>query len=268
MFLNREIDMGIKKRGLALLAVALTMTTSALAQEVEREGVIISRSENTLNVRTREGPVNVVVMPDTTIRERQGTFNRERREANTLIPGLIITVEGNQAGDTITAERIQFRERDWRAAIATRAGTTEQFAQQSAQISELRRAMIEGQEYEIREEVTVYFASGSAAIGEQYRAPLRQLAQNAPGFGNYRISILGYADPRGNPEANERLSLRRAGAVSNYLRQTGLIQPGRVLSPTAMGESGLAPGDTPPANNDEARRVVVRVVTPRGQLTQ
>src|SRR5688572_8653470 len=99
------------KGALATFAVALTLTTSALAQEVEREGVIISRSENTLNVRTREGPISVVVTPQTTIRERQGTFNRERREANTLIPGLIITVEGEQQGNAIMAESIRFRER-------------------------------------------------------------------------------------------------------------------------------------------------------------
>jgi hypothetical protein len=52
------------------------------------------------------------------------------------------------------------------------------------------------------------------------------------------------------------------------MRKTGLIQPGRVLSPTAMGEGALAPGDSAPTNNDEARRVVVRVVTAKTQLTQ
>ena len=253
---------------LASLAVALTLTTSALAQEVEREGVIISRSENTLNVRTREGPINVVVSPSTTIRERQGTFNRERREANTLIPGLIIEVRGEQQGNAIMADRIQFRERDWRSAIATRAGTMEQLESQQAQISELRQAMIDGQEYVIREEVTVYFASGSAAISSQHQQQLRQLAQAAPSHGNYRISILGFADPRGNAAANERLSLRRAGAVSNYLRQTGAIQPGRVLSPSAMGETAGTPDLPPPTSDAEARRVVVRVVTPKAQLTQ
>ena len=90
----------------------------------------------------------------------------------------------------------------------------------------------------------------------------------APTFGNYRISVLGFADQRGNAEANERLSLRRAGAVSNYMRQTGLIQPGRVLAPSAMGEGTTAPGEAAPTSDEEARRVVVRVVTPKGQLKQ
>ncbi len=161
----------------------------------------------------------------------------------------------------MTADHIRFKEKDWRTAIATKAGTVEQF-------SELRQAIIDGNEYVIRDEVTVYFSSGSAIVGESYKQALRTLAQKAPTFGNYRISILGFADPRGNAAANERLSLKRAAAVSNYLRQTGSIQPGRVLSPSAMGEGTTAPGMAAPTNNDEARRVVVRVVTPKSQLTQ
>ena len=120
----------------------------------------------------------------------------------------------------------------------------------------------------IQDETIVYFETGSSAIATSYRDNLKTLAQKAPSFGNYRISILGFADPQGNAAANERLSLKRAGAVSNYLRQTGLIQPGRVLSPSAMGEGTAAPGETAPTGNNEARRVVVRVVTPKTQLTQ
>ncbi len=188
-------------------------------------------------------------------------LTKKERENRTLIPGLIIRIEGDQQGDTITAEKIEFKERDWRSAIATKAGTTEQFA-------ELRKAIIEGQEYVIQEEVTVYFPTGKSAVANEYKLQLRQLAQKAPSYGNYRLSVLGFADPRGNPEANERLSAKRALAVSNYLRQTGLVQPGRVLSPSAMGEGTVAPGEVAPASNDEARRVVVRVVTPKTQLTQ
>jgi outer membrane protein OmpA-like peptidoglycan-associated protein len=120
----------------------------------------------------------------------------------------------------------------------------------------------------IREETAVYFQTGKAVIGETYKQKLRELAEKAPSYGNYRISILGFADPRGNAAANERLSEKRAKAVSNFLRQTGYIQPGRVLSPSAMGEGTVAPGESAPTSHDAARRVVVRVVTPKTQLTQ
>ena len=199
--------------------------------------------------------------PSTKITQTSGLAKRESRDVKSLIPGLILTVKGDQQGQTITAEDIRFKERDWRTAVATKAGTVEQF-------SELRQAIIDGNEYVIRDEATVYFPTGSAVVGASYKQKLQALAQKAPSFGNYRISILGFADSRGNAAANERLSQKRAAAVSNYLRQTGSIQPGRVLSPSAMGEGTAAPGEAAPTSNDEARRVVVRVVTPKTQLTQ
>jgi len=120
----------------------------------------------------------------------------------------------------------------------------------------------------IREEAAVLFPTGSAVISASYKQKLRELAEKAPSFGNYRISVLGFADPKGNAAANEKLSAKRALAVSNYLRQTGHIEPGRVLSPSAMGEGTTAPGEAAPAGHDAARRVLVRVVTPKTQLTQ
>ena len=257
---TQELEMQFDLRGLSLVAAALTISAPALAEPVKTEAVIISHGQGQLTARTREGPITIVFTPATTIRESKG-LSRKTRDARTLIPGLIIQVQGDQQGQTISASRIDFKERDWRTAVATKAGTTQEFA-------ELRKAIIEGQEYVIQKEATVYFASGKSTIAPQYQAELRALAQQAPSFGNYRISILGFADPRGNAAANERLSLKRAGVVSNFMRQTGLIQPGRVLSPSAMGEGTIAPGEAAPTSDAQARRVVVRLVTPKTQLTQ
>ena len=249
---------GVIAAGALLASVA---TVPALAEEAKVEAVITSVDGNTINARTVNGPLTVVFSDTTKITQTSGIAKRERRDAKALLPGLIFTAEGDLQGQTLTAEDIKFKEKDWKTAVATKAGTVEQF-------TELRKAIIEGQEYVIQDEVTVYFKTGSAVVAQSYKDELRALAQKAPSYGNYRLSILGFADPRGNAAANERLSLKRAGAVSNYLRQTGLIQPGRVLSPSAMGEGTTAPGETTPSNNDEARRVVVRVVTPKTQLTQ
>jgi len=261
--------MGFKILGLALAAFALTLTTSAIAQdEVEREGVITTRNGNTLVVQTREGPLTVMLTPETEIRETSGIARRETRGANVLQPGLIIEPRGTLSGDTLTASRVHFRERDWRAWVAQRGGTQQQFADAARDRAELRDAIINGQEYVVREEVTVYFASGSAAVSAQHQAQVRTLASHAAGFGNYRISIIGYADPRGNAAANERLSARRALAVRNLVIQSGHIQPGRVLPAAPMGEGAVAPGEAAPTSDAEARRVVVRIVTAKTQLTQ
>jgi outer membrane protein OmpA-like peptidoglycan-associated protein len=253
--------MEVRKNGLAVFAAALIVSTSALAEPVKTEAVITAIDGNTITARTTSGPLIVVLTPSTKITQTSGLVKKEARPVKSLIPGLIFTVEGDQQGETLTAEDIRFKERDWRTAVATKAGTVEQF-------SELRQAIIDGNEYVIRDETTVYFPSGSAVVAASYKENLKTLAQKAPSFGNYRISILGFADTRGNAAANERLSQKRAAAVSNYLRQTGSIQPGRVLSPSAMGEGTAAPGEAAPTSNDEARRVVVRVVTPKTQLSQ
>jgi outer membrane protein OmpA-like peptidoglycan-associated protein len=254
----------LKSKVGTIAATALMVSVAAvpaLAEEVKTEAVITSVDGNTINARSTAGPLTVVLTPETKITQTSGIAKKDARDAKALLPGLIFTVEGDQQGDTVTAEDIKFKEKDWRTAVATKAGTTEQF-------SELRKAIIEGQEYVIQDETTVYFNTGSAAISASDKANLQALAEKAPSFGNYRISILGFADPQGNAAANERLSLKRAGSVSNYLRQTGKIEPGRVLSPSAMGEGTAAPGETAPTSNEGARRVVVRVVTPKTQLTQ
>lgn len=252
--------MQFRKLGLMSLG-AIMISSSALAEPVKTEAVITKVEGSTISAKTINGPITVQLTPSTKIVQTSGLASKKTRDARALIPGLIFTVQGDMQGQSVTADDIRFKEKDWRTAIATKAGTTEQFA-------ELRNAIIDGQEYVIREEAAVYFPTGSAIVGATYKDRLRQLAQKAPSYGNYRISILGFADPRGNAAANERLSLKRAGAVSNFLRQTGHIQPGRVLSPSAMGEGTTAPGEAAPAGNDEARRVVVRVVTPKTQLSR
>ena len=251
--------MGVSRTGITALATVLLMAVPASAEEVKTQAVITAVDGARIEARSVEGPVNVVVGSDTSIEETSGLLRRKTRTAESLIPGLILTVEGDRQGDTITAESVRFKESDWRAAIAAKAGTTAQF-------SELRQAIIDGQEYVVRDEATVYFASGSTTIADEYKQELAELARHASSYGNYRVSVLGFADPHGDTEANERLSGRRALAVSNYMRQSGSIEPGRVLAPSPMGEGATAPGEAPPANDAEARRVLVRIVTPKGQL--
>ena len=249
------------KYRLAAFAAAIALSATAMAEKVKMEAVITSVSGNRIIARTVNGPLTIVLTPETKISQTSGIAKKDSRPVTSLIPGLILTVNGNQQGTVVTAEDIRFKERDWRTAVATKAGTVDQLA-------ELRQAIIDGNEYVIRDEAIVYFATGSSAVGPSYKQRLQALAQKAGSFGDYRISILGFADQRGNAEANERLSLKRAAAVSNFLRQTGSVQPGRVLSPSAMGEGTAAPGEAAPGNDDEARRVVVRVVTPKTQLTR
>ena len=125
------------KTRVALFAAALLISTSGLAEEVKREAVIVSVDGANINAQSREGPLTVVLSPDTKITETSGLASKKGRDAKSLLPGLIFTVKGDQQGSTVTAADITFKERDWRTAVATKAGTKQE-------LGELRKAIIEG----------------------------------------------------------------------------------------------------------------------------
>jgi hypothetical protein len=161
--------MGIRKASLMIVTAAFVISIPVLAEPTKTEAVITKVEGNTISARTMNGPLTVILTPSTTIAQTSGIAKKTTRDAKSLIPGLIFTVDGDLQGQTLTAENIRFKEKDWRTAVATKAGTTEQF-------SELRKAIIEGQEYVIREEAAVYFPTGSAVIGASYKTKLRALA--------------------------------------------------------------------------------------------
>jgi hypothetical protein len=253
--------MQLRKFSALGVCAAFLVSIPGRSEPVKTEAVITSVAGDTIQARTRTGSLTVVLTPTTKIAQTSGKLaKKSTRPASSLIPGLIISVEGDQQGETVTAEDIRFKEKDWRSAVATKAGTQEQFA-------ELRQAIIDGQEYVIRQESTVYFPRGArwsarptsrtCASWRRRRHPTAITASRS-----WDSRTRAAIPPRTSASAR---NARRA--VNNYLRQTGMIQPGRVLSPSAMGEGTTAPGEAAPTSHDEARRVVVRVVTPKSQLT-
>ena len=121
--------MNVGKYGLAVIVAGLMISGSASAEPMKTEAVITSVDGNTINARTTAGPLTVVLTPSTKIVQTSGIARRDARDAKSLLPGLIFTVEGDLQGQTLTAEDIRFKEKDWRTAVATKAGTVEQFSE-------------------------------------------------------------------------------------------------------------------------------------------
>ena len=134
--------------------------------------------------------------------------------------------------------------------------------------AELRQSYAKMGEWEVRAEKNVYFKSGSAAIAAADKKALMSLAEEAKTHKGYVVSVLGFADPQGDAASNERLSNRRAQTVINYLKQSGHLLPGRVLSASAMGEMNIPVEQASSASNAQARRVTVRVLTSAAHLNQ
>jgi outer membrane protein OmpA-like peptidoglycan-associated protein len=246
-----------KKLALTTAAVLLG-ATPALAQDDTLEGVIVQSGNGQIVLQVGAERQTVVLDGDTHIEATSGALNvrKEDKPAADLLPGLPVKIKGTAAAGAFQADDIEFKESDYRTAVQIRAGQ-----------AETRDALAQAGEYDLKHEATVYFASGSATISAEGHQALDQLATQAQAVDGYVISVLGFADPSGDAAANQRLSARRAQNVINYLKQRPGIQPGRVLSASAMGEVTLTGADDNPANYQSARRVTARVLVSKARLS-
>lgn len=102
----------------------------------------------------------------------------------------------------------------------------------------------------------VYFDFGRSDLVPQAQSALDEVIRvinQTPWISSVRVS--GNADARGTPEANDKISQKRANVVIDYMRQRG-VRPDVQLTPVAYGASW------PAASNDteEGRQLNRRVV--------
>jgi OOP family OmpA-OmpF porin len=240
-------------------AAAALFSTSAFAQS-EVQGIVVTNQNGQLTLKTPAGNQVVPINIATDVKSISGPLGgqRQTQPLASLIPGLPVTVDLDASGQ---ATKIEYKAKDYETAAQIQAGVEATAAKTEAALTALSKV---GQ-YNVRAETAVYYPTGSYAISAQGKKDLAAVAQQAQGFQGYIISVLGYADPTGNVADNQRLSARRAQTVINFLKQQPGIQPGRVLSASAMGEVQYA-GAADPSTFSSDRRVNVRVVTSAAQL--
>jgi outer membrane protein OmpA-like peptidoglycan-associated protein len=231
----------------------------ALAQMQEIQGIIVSNRNGQLVIKTPAGDQAIALAPDARIRSVSGALGGQKEvvPASALIPGLPITIEADASSGQLVARDIEYKAKDFKTAAQIQAGN-----------QEMRTAYAKMGQWDIRAEETIYFKTGSAVMSAEDKQRLTALGRKAAGIKGYAISVLGYADPRGNAAANERLSNRRAQAVINYLKQSKTVLPGRVLGASAMGEMNIPIEKPDAASLQGARKVVVRVLTSAAHLPQ
>ncbi len=102
----------------------------------------------------------------------------------------------------------------------------------------------------------VHFDSGSARVSNIAKAKLDEAALKLKQDSELRARVLGHADGRGAPAANDRLSRERAEAVKAYLVGRHEIDPSRI---TIEGRGAADPvaGDDTAAGRAENRRAVI-----------
>lgn len=255
-----------RNRLVAITALAALLATPSMAfdEPVEIEGIIFKVDRNRVVLRTGAGERIVTIPQNADVVSVSGAFNsnRRHREPSVLLPGLPVKVRGELSGTDLVASTIEFKAKDYKTAVQIQAGVHET----AASTAEVRSAVAQTGEFEVKEEAHVFFGVGSATISSEGKHKLLEFARKARLHQGYLISVLGYADPSGNAAANERLSNRRAQNVINFLKQNGDVLPGRVLAASAMGEVTLQGTGPAPTSYAGARRVTVRAVVSKVRL--
>jgi outer membrane protein OmpA-like peptidoglycan-associated protein len=236
------------------------------------KGLITGRSADTVRMRAEDGSTLTVKLTDDTKVQRPKGLVHLRKEQMSwadLIPGLKITVKAvPDASGTLTAQEISFSKDDLQRASAMQAALTpteekvatnaqnidanKQGIATNAQNIDANKAQIEANDrdvtrrfeslddYDVKNQATIYFKSGESTLGPDDKAALSQLVAEAGKLDGYMIEVQGFADTTGKAAANQTLSRDRATNVIDYLMQEGNISPRRIMAPGAMGMSNPA----------------------------
>jgi outer membrane protein OmpA-like peptidoglycan-associated protein len=228
---------------------------------------------------------------------------RKQMSMTALIPGLQVQVEGSyNAQNELVASSVKFKGNDLEDAQTIQAGmqpareqiqqSQEELQQQKAALERQQQAMQEQEQkmaeaqakidankaaieaankrfgqlddYNIMDEVTIYFANGKVALDPKYEPKLLQLAEKAQTITAFTIQVKGYASSAGSVSLNQQLSEDRANSVTQFLQQQGHIPLTNILAPGAMGESRQVGNDKTAEGQAQNRRVVVRVLQNKG----
>ncbi len=220
-----------------------------------------------------------------------------------LVPGLAVKVKGTYNGQNqLVADTVQFNGKSLQTASDIQAGMApveqqtqqqqQELAQQKAKLQQQQAELTKQQkiqaehaeeiaaneaavaaankrfgelgEYNIWDEVTVYFGNGKVTVDPEYDPKLLALCQKAKTVTGYVIQVQGFASKVGSAALNQKLSQERAQNVIDFIEQKGGIPLTNVLAPGAMGTADQVAADSTTEGQAENRRVVVRVLQNKG----
>lgn len=235
--------------------------TAAMTKGPEVKGIITARKGDKMKVTADDGTSTVVFVNDATVvKASSGLFSSKKLTTANLLNGLPVSVKTMQAGETLLASQITFKNGDFKTAKMIRNGTAQGFAEQTAATAALKGRMGDIDKYNIKATTNVYFDTGKYALTPQAKAELCQAASMANGTENALMLVVGYTDSVGDEEYNQTLSEKRAASVINYLQQQCRWAPYRMLTPTGMAESDPAADNSTEEGKAQNRRVAVNIL--------
>ena len=233
------------------LITLLLFCDIVIAQTTKVNGLITGRNAASMTLQTSSEPKLVVLLTDATqVAQIQGVFKARRKQMSmtALIPGLQVQVEGAyNAQNELVASSVKFKGNDLEDAQTIQAGlqpakeqiqqSQEELEQQKAALERQQHQMAEAQakidankaaieaankrfgqldDYNIMDEVTVYFGNGKVALDPKYKPQLLQLAEKAKTITAFTIQVKGYASSVGSVSLNQKLSEDRQTASHSF----------------------------------------------------
>lgn len=106
----------------------------------------------------------------------------------------------------------------------------------------------------------ITFPSAGSDLRDSFYKTLNSVAIVLKEYGKTQVEVGGHTDSVGDERSNQALSLRRAQAVSNYLKGQGI--QGRRLRAVGYGESSPIASNVNEAGRAQNRRVQVQILPP------
>ena len=253
----------------------------ASGEEAKFTGIIIDRNGDEMRVREGDHALRLVRLTDgTKISTPSGPLklDRIRRDTSTLIPGLMLTIEGHGGPDgTLIAEKIKFSSRSMRTAQQINVGQEALRGRVAANTDSIERAKERARDslarvnkrisnlddYDERLSTVVNFETGSAILGQGAKLVLDDLVKRSAALKGYVIEVTGYADTTGPEPYNRELSARRAESVVAYLTEVHKVPLRRILNPTGHGTAQATATNSTEIGRAMNRRARVRVLVNR-----
>lgn len=104
----------------------------------------------------------------------------------------------------------------------------------------------------------ITFDSNEAVIRQGFTPVLSSVAKVIKEYNKTMVQIYGYTDNTGSAATNNALSLRRANAVSNYLRLQG-VNGNRIVT-DGLGSSNPIASNATAAGREQNRRVEITLI--------
>lgn len=104
----------------------------------------------------------------------------------------------------------------------------------------------------------VTFDSNQAVIKSGFQPTLNSIAKVIKEYNKTMVQVYGYTDNTGSAATNNALSLRRANAVSNYLRLQG-VNGSRIIT-DGLGSANPIASNATAAGREQNRRVEIALI--------